>query len=373
MSPNSSHLERWLGAETIARAQRDMKGWYGGPIAIADVPGEVSITADGDFVGRMANWRYSRAVDAIREEEIKRRKAVLRAYGVSSKQSGMAGFSSLSDLMSEATVAGKMQLLGGTIQKAGTAGSTNNSSSLWRCTGSPGAGAAAAAAPGGTVPTSASVGAMNFTNPGGGDLQYVVGGDISATAAPNSLLLYARIFAVAVNPNTTSPQSVNGVPTLYQNATGGLADSIVGNFVFFEVGTALAATAHNITFTYKDQANNVAEVGPVVTGVSGAVANRLDHLANWFCSLNAADSGIRNLTDVTMSAAVATGTLDAVIGHPLNWFLMQVANTVYPFDFVFQRMAPGRIFDNACLALLEVQKVSGTATTYNGTIMSAWG
>jgi hypothetical protein len=377
-SPNSTHLERWLGAEALARLQRDMQGWYGPPIAISDVPGEVMIAKDGDFVGRMAadkipGGQYFSALDVIRDTEIKRRKAKGRLLGRRSKQSGMAGFTSLSDLISEATVSGKMQPLQGNIQKIGTAGqAVATTNSLWRVTVTPGAGAAAGAAPGGTVPTSATTGAFQFANPPGGDLQYVIGGDIAATVATNSLLLYARTFAVAINPNTTGAQAITGVPTLYQNATAGQPDSIVGNFAFMEVGTALAATAHNFTMTYQDQANNAAEAAPVTTGVLSAVINRLDH-AGWFIPLNATDSGIRNATNVTMSAAVATGAMDLVIGHPVSWFAFPLANIMTPFDFVFQRMAPGRIFDSACLALLEVGKGSTTATTYTGTIWAAWG
>lgn len=370
-SPNSSHLERWLGADGIQRLQRDMVGWYGAPIAIADVPGEVLITKGGDFVGRIDGGEYFSAVDRIRDIEIGRRKAQTRLRAVMRKQAGMAGFTSLSDLMSEATVAGKQQSLGGAISKASVTGATGITMSTWRVGTSPAAGAAAAAAPGGTVPTSATTGAIPFVNPPGGDFQLVTGGDIAATIVPNSLLLYSRIFAVAVNPNSVAVQTVTGVPTLYQNATSGAFDSIAGNFVFFEVGTVLAATAHNITFSYKDNANNAAETAPVVTGVSAAIGNRLDH-ASWFCPLNTGDTGIRNITDVTMSALVATGAMDAVIGHPHCWFAFPIANIVTPFDFVYQRMAPSRIFDNACLALLEPKGIA-TATTYTGTIMSAWG
>jgi hypothetical protein len=377
-SPNSSHLERWLGAATLQRLQRDMAGWYGPPIAIADVPGELMIAKDGDFIGRLAasnipGGQYFSALDVIREAEIKRRKARARLAGHGAKQGGMAGFTSLSDLLNEATVSGKFTPLQGNIQKNGTiAQAIGTTNSLWRLGASPGSGAAAAAAPGGTVPTSATTGAFTYTNPPGGDFMYVVGGDLQSTVASNSLLLYDRVFAVAINPNSTAAQPITGVPTRYQNAVANTADSTVGNFAFMEVGTVLAATAHNFTMSYRDQANNVAEAAPVTTGVNAASVNRVDH-AGWFIPLNATDTGIRNATDVTMSAAVATGAMDLVIGHPVSWFAFALANIATPFDFVFQRMAPGRIFDNACLALLEVGKGSTTATTYTGTIWAAWG
>ncbi len=374
-TPHSQRLERWLGADKIAKLHSDMVGWYANPIMIADVPGDVLITADGDFVGVLKTKQHSCAREAI-AHEIKRRQAALRKHmlrrGMAKQHAGMAGFVSLSDLVAEATVAGKMQPLGGNINKAGPTGVAGVTSSLWRVGTSPVAGSAAGAAPAGTVPTSASTGAMPFANPPSGDWQFLVSGDMSSLVAGNSLLIYDRLYAVAVNPNTTSAQAVSGVPTRYQNNAAGLADSKVGNFAFFEVGTALAATAHNITFNYQDQSGNAAESAPVVAGVSGAIINRLDH-AGWFNPLTGSDTGVGNLTSVTMSAAVATGAMDAVVGHPLAWMAFPIAGIITPFDWVNVKFAPGRIFDNACLAALEVGKPSATASTYTGTLMSAWG
>jgi hypothetical protein len=373
-TPHSQRLERWLGADKIAKLQSDMRGWYANPISIADVPGDVLITADGDFVGMLKPKEHSCAREAI-AQEMKRRQAALRKHmlrrGMAKQQAGMAGFTSLSDLVSEATAAGKMQPLGGSIVKIGTTGVVGVTNSLWRVGNSPVAGAAAAAAPGGTVPTKGSTGAMPFANPPSGDLQYLVSGDMLASNAANSLLVYDRIYAVAVNPNTTAAQTVTGVPTRYQNNTAGQADSKVGNFLFFEVGAALAATAHNITFNYQDQSGS-AKSAPVITGVSGAIINRLDH-AGWFNPLTGSDTGVGNITSVNMGTAVATGAMDAVIGHPVAWLAFPIANLITPFDWVNVKFGPGRVFDDACLALLEVSKASTTATTYTGTLMSAWG
>jgi hypothetical protein len=374
-TPHSQRLERWLGQDAIARLQRDMRGWYAGPISIADVPGDVLVTKDGDFVGGLQAQRFGCAREAL-AAEAQRRQAALRKHllrrGLARHQAGMAGFASLSDLVSEATVAGKMQPLGGNINKAGTAGAVGSSNSLWRVGSSPVAGAAAAAAPGGTVFTSATLGALPFTNPPGGDLQYLVSADMSANAIPNSLLVYDRTYGVAINPNSAVAQPITGVPTRYQNTTLGQADSAAGNFAFFEVGAVLAATAHNITVAYQDEIGAAAVNAPLVAGVSAAPANRLDH-AGWFLPLTGNDTGVKNATSVTLSAAVATGTMDLVIGHPLAWLAFPIANLVTPFDWVNVKFAPGRLFDNACAALLEVGKGTTTATTYTGTLMTAWG
>jgi hypothetical protein len=374
-APHSQRLERWLGAATIERLQRDMRGWYAGPIPIADIPGNIAITADGDFVGQLGGSKFCQAQDALEHLRTHRlrllRKHLLRR-GLAKKQSGMAGFTSLSDLVSEATVAGKLQPLGGNLNKVGSAGVIGATNSLFRVGNSPAAGTAAAAAPLGTAPTSATLGALAFANPPATDLQYLMSADVLCTVASNSLLVYDRTYSVAVNPNSIVTQPVTGLPTRYQNAAAGVADSAVGNFAFFEVGAALAATAHSITLAYKDQTNSASESAPLLAGVAGAGANRLDH-AGWFAPLNGADSGVTSVTSATLSAAVATGAMDLVIGHPLAWLAFPIANVITPFDWVNVKFGPGRIFDNACLALLEVGKGNAAAATYTGTLLGAWG
>ena len=52
LSTHSQQLERWIGGDTIEHLSRSMNGWYGPPIALAGVPGEVFATGDGDFIGR---------------------------------------------------------------------------------------------------------------------------------------------------------------------------------------------------------------------------------------------------------------------------------------------------------------------------------
>ena len=53
-SPHSQRLERWLGADTIARLQRDMRGWYAGPIGWlgADGDGELMVALRSGVVDR---------------------------------------------------------------------------------------------------------------------------------------------------------------------------------------------------------------------------------------------------------------------------------------------------------------------------------
>ena len=145
-------------------------------------------------------------------------------------------------------------------------------------------------------------------------------------------------------------------------------DYIGGNFLFVEVGgTALAATAHNWTVcTYLDQAN-AASTMPSLTGNSSAIVRRLDHpVGQWFAPLATGDVGIKALTQMQCSAAVLTGVINFVIGHPIAFMPCPAANLVCVTDGINTAFNLARVFDNAALAFLEITKPATTATNYTG-------
>lgn len=254
------------------------------------------------------------------------------------------------------------------FQKVGTTGVVGVTNSLWRVGNQPAAGGAGAAAPGGTAASVSTAGAMNFNNPAvGGDTTHVLSANILASLQ-NTLLLYDRLFSVAKTMNSTANEAVTGVPTRYQSTTPGAQDSAEGNFLFVEVGSALAATAHNWdTCLYTDQGGATGVTLPTITGNVSAIANRLDHPAQqWFAPLATGDTGIKALTQMHCNVAVATGAVDFVMGHPLAWFPCQLANIACVTDNVNTAFNLTRIFDSACLAFLEATKPATGATTYTG-------
>ena len=213
----------------------------------------------------------------------------------------------------------------------------------------------------------ATTGAWPFDNPASGTQHFVFGNPV-ASVAPNTLLLYDRLFSVTKTMNSTATEAVSGTPTRYQSATTSAADYAGNNFLMIECRTALAATAHNWTVcTYTDQDGNTGATLPSVTGNSGNIINRLDQPAGtWFCPLASGDTGIKNLTQMQCSAAVATGAIDFTIGHPIAFMPCGIANFVCEKDGLTTSISLERIMDNACLALLEILKSATTATTYNG-------
>jgi hypothetical protein len=362
-STHSDRLERWFGTEHIERLSQSMKSWYGPPISVHGVRGRVYATGDGDFIGPIHGGSEMSAIDAgldiIRRERTRMRTAYAHAF----KQTGMAGFTSLSDLIAEAT-SGKVR--NWQWSRAGSTGVVAVTNSLWGLGPQPAAGADGSAAPGGRALTDATGGAMPLDNVST-DTRHIVSAYGVASVAGNNLLLYDRLFDVLKTMNSTTDESVTGVPTRYQSSTTTAADYAGGNFAFVEVGgTALAATAHNWQGQYRNQAGTDAQSFPAMAGNSGAIVRRLDHpVSSWFMPLNAADVGVMDLAVIDCSAAVATGVINWVIGHPIAWVPCPVANLVQPYDYIDGPFNLERIFDDAALAWLEVAKPATTATTYN--------
>lgn len=377
-SVHSGRLERWLGADRIAQLSRYMTDgggpgirWYGPPINLTDCPGSVWIGGDGDFVGDFDRGFFDSAADSLARHLRNLWKAAGKPIFLREHQHQPtfgAGFASISEALSRAS-SGNGQIIG-QIAKSGPTGVVGSASSLWRVGTQPVAGAAGSAAPGGRALTKATTGAMAFENPASGTL-HLTGADFSASVINNGLMLYDRIFDVAKTMNSVTAESVTGVPTRYQSSTAGADDYAGGNFLFIEVGgTALAATAHNWTVCrYRNQAGTDTITLPSVTGISGAIVDRFDMPLNtWFCPLASGDTGIMDLDQMQCSAAVATGAINFVIGHPIGIMSFPVINMLLPFDWLTNRQQAPRIFNDAALALFEFPKPATTATTYNGQI-----
>lgn len=370
-SPHAGQLERWLGADNVAHLSKAMAHWPGPPIAVHGVPGRVYAVPGGDFAGELRAGFETSALDRAQDLLGRIRRGFRHATHPRKRAMLHTGFASLSDLIAEASAGKRYEYQ---FLKSGPTGVANVTSSLWRVGSQPAAGAAGSAAPGGRAPTDATTGAFLFTNPTSPDTQHFVSGYPLATLQ-NTLLLYDRIFDVAKTMNSTATEAVTGVPTRYQSTTAGDANYAAGNFLFAEVGaTALAATAHNWTAcTYTDQAG-AASTLPSLAGNASAIVDRLDHPAGqWFAPLESGDTGVKALTQMQCDALVATGAINFVIGHPIAWMPCPIANLVCVADGINTAFNLARIFDDAALAFLEVNKPAATATTYTGTFTAVAG
>ena len=346
-STHAGKLERWLGRDECERISLGMRDWYGPDIAVAATPGIVYARKGGDFVGNIDGGGFSNLVDTAR--------TLSRALARRQSRCFNAGFADLADLQSEATKGGKLR----TFYFEKTGPNLGRTIDLWGASTYPAAGASGGAAPGGTAWTDASTGAHPFNNPDSGDTQHFVGGEVraaSGTTAFRCHLLYDRLFSVAKTMNSTATEAVTGVPTRYQSTVSTDEDYAGGNFLFPTALTNLPATAHSWTVcTYLDQGGNASTL-PSVAGVSSAAANGLDLAAPlWFMPLEAGDTGVQALTQMQCNAAVASGTIDFSIGHPIAWLPQvgrSIQNVVNGINSAFQVT---RVLDDAALALLALQ------------------
>jgi hypothetical protein len=367
---HSQRLERWLGSEQVEKVSGAMRGWYGPPIALHGVPGAVWVCKDGDFTGDLRAGEETSALDRA-HYWLRRLNRAMRVVSNPRRAMLYAGFSSLSDLIAEATAGKKQDFY---YNKTGVAGAIASSNSLWAAAGTPSAGAAGSAAAAGRVPVNTTAGAFPLVNPSGGDTTHFVGGQAFSTVALRNLLLCDRIFDVAKTMNNSGTETVSGVPTRYQSTTTSAADYIGGNFVFPEVQTVLANTAHNWTVcTYTDQSGTGTSTIPLAAGIAACAAQRIDYLSSWFLPLEAGDVGIMALTQMQCSALVATGAINFVIAHPIAWLPCPIANFMTIVDGINTAFNLTRIFDSAALFFLDANIGTASAPTLSGSFSTCAG
>lgn len=389
---HSDKLENWLGADQVKYLSENFRNFYY-PVAVHGVPGNVYIMPGGDFCGEIKTGYYFTKHDGVAavlkklkyaaEQKVRQFKSLqilldmIRAND--SRLASVGAFASVDAVVAAWTGAKGQQI---NFSKTGTAPTAvAGAIDMWQKAGHPAAGAAGAAAPGGTVPTSASTGAIQLNNIGAAGTMHYLNWTLAAGVINNSLLLYDRIFAVAAGAalSAGTEVAVTGVPTRYQNATPGDNAYIGGNFAYpvnSTPTTAMAATAHNwdagggagVGMRYTDEAGNATDM-PLVAGISACAGAQIDLvLGSWFAPLAAGAVGVKNLINMSASAAVATAGADWVIGHPIAINCCPIANAACLDDGLYTSLNLTHIEDSACLSFIELPKPATTATVYSGVL-----
>jgi len=370
-STPSQKLERWLGTETVEGISMKMRNWYGPPIPVAGVPGRVYACADGDFCGPIRGGYFGNLL----EFSAARVRSFLRDVGRPQYQLN-AGFASLQALIDDVELYGLGQKFN--FYKTGVT-QPATSASGWLFYRGPvpvGANAPGATAndPGGTVYTNTSLGGFRQKSDAGTNTTFFISGAGigNQTASNGSLMLVDYLWDVNLNYNNTN-NSITGVPTRYQTAT-----TAPGNFMSGDTTVVLGATAANIQLTYVDQDGNAAETAPNLSIRINSAVGTIPHTAPvWFIPLNAGDTGLRRATNIAFTNG-NNGYVARMIAHPLAiipvnqqaatsgqaWSVIDGVNSAFQFE---------RVYNGACLALMEFYKGGTTATSYTGTIMLASG
>lgn len=318
---HTQRVENWLGKECLEHVV-NMSAGIKNPIPIANVPGML-FAYDGEIYGTIMG----------------------------------GGFSSLSDLINEATNAGTRQDM--LFSKAGTLAVNGSWASLWNVGSYPSAGGAPTAISTGSVPTNLTNGSFKQSNPSGSTTLHLTTAFASASNAPNTLLMYDRIWhGASVLHTVNTAQPISGVPLRYTGTAS------AGNLAFLEVTTLLGATAQNLTMTYVDNNGNSAEAAAALAITASSAVTRIPHVP-YFIPLNSGDTGIQRITQLQFSAANSAGVSNIVMCHPLAFLPCPVANTMQVMDGINSAFNLVQIQNGACISLLEIKGV-GSATTYTG-------
>lgn len=366
MFTHATKLDRWLGAGQTEVYSQMFRDWYGPPVALAGVPGAVYVTKGGEFVGPIRGGGFANLIDFAEQ----RSRRVLRRWNERNRHQLNAGFTSLSDLISEATSGGKSRML--MYSKVATTATTvGNAFSCFNVGNLPSASGVGGTSGTGRKTVRTTAGALKQENAAGGDQLHLTTWTGQATAV-SSLMLVDRLWDMTYNHATATSTAVDSAnrPDRYQTSV--LAP---GNFISGEITTALSATAHTLTVTYVDDAGNTAEAATAYAAPVSAVAGRSPTVAGqWFVPLNAGDTGARYLTNVDQSTITSvTGVTTWWVAHPIAMMPFPVANVPFVMDGINSAFNLQRIYDDACLAFYTPQIAATGGITYSGIVQAVSG
>ncbi|MCC6178792.1 MAG: hypothetical protein WAZ94_15350 [Phycisphaerales bacterium] len=224
--------------------------------------------------------------------------------------------------------------------------------SLWALAGQPGAGAAAGSV-NGAIPTSATTGAIPYTNPGGANLGYV--GRLSAQGSTaGTLILYDRLWHnSALVGNVTTLQSFTQ-PALTRATTGD------GVELWGEVYSAMGATGTVMTAIYTNQDGTGSRSASYTQPANALSVGQMVPF-----SLQAGDSGVRSVQSLQLSISTGTaGNFGLTLLRRLAEIPLTAAGVGGVLDFF--GLGGGVLEANSCLAMMVLCSATSTGEIQAG-------
>lgn len=260
----------------------------------------------------------------------------------------MAAVTSLSDIIAkltgasngnpEALVQHKQGRIGAAALPASVSGRWYSG---WQMNGAPSGGAA----PGGTArnPTSATAGALPFTNPGGGRTKLITALLARAQVAAQFLLVDRLADISGLSGTSTSAQATTGLSV--SRYTGAAS---VGNMVALEIYTAIGATGTTVKMSYTNQAGTAGQISPLTA--IGASGDNGQARTIWM-PLAQGDTGVRSVESVTLTATTGTaGDFGVTIFRPLRLVAAPGIGLVGVKDLITGYPGPEPLIASACLS-----------------------
>lgn len=233
----------------------------------------------------------------------------------------------------------------------------------------------AGSAPGAVaVPTSATAGAIPFTNASGGREKRLIAGMFSWGQAlgPTSdnltdVFLYDRLLHQSnLSGTTTGAQNVqNGSGVTLTRSTSG-----EGNEIWLETYSAgIGSTIQTVTCSYTNQAGTSGRTTQTMPFGGTSLVAGTSPLEMTRMYLQAGDTGVRSVETLTLSGSTGTaGVFGVTIAHRLGQF--PVHDGVAIVDFTYGDSGTPVIEDGACLALAW-RPNSGSAYPIIGVLATA--
>jgi hypothetical protein len=242
-----------------------------------------------------------------------------------------------------------------------SAGQPTTVANMWHsyfaATAIPGAGTLATGnTTAGIIPTEATAGAMPFADPAGGAAAYIVGATVSSTIS-GTVMLYDRCFALGALTPTSGAYAGPVTGTALDRPAAGASTMIAA-----EIVTGLSAAAHTVTITYTNQNGDTGRTATVVLPASAGIGRV------FFATLQAGDSGVRQITGVSGSATPPTGTFNLLIIRPL---LVVGVTANAPRTLGREEAGLTPLYANTCAALMFYNPTGTTAATLQVTVALA--
>jgi hypothetical protein len=278
----------------------------------------------------------------------------------------MAGFTDYNDLVQELTVNGKYLTWDFFKVAPANAQGAGNWQTLWKATGTPGAGADPAAGSasvnsGGTAHTN-EAGSINFADQSP-DTKHIL--SLGACANQNcTLLLLDRLVGVSgLSLASTGNKNVNNVALpRYSGSSAAVVSA------WLEITTATTTTPAVVSLnTYTNEAGTASRVGGTITFPAAAtVLHTMLKLP-----IQAGDKGIRTVETLNVGTAASVGAATLLLCRELARIPL-IANQWNEKDFVLQTTALPRVFDGSSLSLAILASGAVTTTVW-GTVQLAFG
>jgi hypothetical protein len=198
----------------------------------------------------------------------------------------------------------------------------------------------------------------------------------AATGVPSVLKLIDLVgYWPGINMNVATLQTLSGTPSLTRYPSGaGLRFALAAR-------ATTGATAHNLSYSYTNQAGTTGRVNPVTVACTvSAIVPHLVHsgiAANNFgpeLPLASGDTGVQNIASVQLSAGSGSGTAVLLLYKVLATITLSIQSLAAEKDLLNQIPSLPRIPDGACLGLLLGTGAAVAAnTSFYGAIETAWG